>query len=181
MRRPRHPGSYGLALSAVMAAVGLAWRDCLLLACSVALAYRLFLLWMDRGAPWPPLTAALNALTGGVLAGAAGLALITGIGTAGLGWWHPQAPHEAPAMLAAALAAGWCCAARDSPAGARHELRVWLWVLGGALLAVQAYGRGLAIAPCLFALAVGAVLSWAGWRLARYTTSALLQSSNEMP
>lgn len=181
MRSPRHPGSYGLALAAVMTAAGLAWRDCLLLACSAALGYRLFLLWMDRGAPCPPLTAALNALTGGGLAGAAGLALITGIGTAGLGWWHPQAPHGAPAMLLPALAAGWCCAARDSPVDAMHELRVWLWVLGGALLAVEAYGGGLAMAPCLFALAVGVALLWAGWRLARYTTSALLQSSNEMP
>jgi hypothetical protein len=48
MRSPRHPGSYGLALAAVMTAAGLAWRDCLLLACSAALGYRLFLLWMDR-------------------------------------------------------------------------------------------------------------------------------------
>ena len=181
MRRLHRPGLYGLALAAVMAAAGLAWRDCLLLACSVALAYRLFLLWMDRGAPWPPLTAALNALTGGALAGAAGLALITGIGTAGLGWWHPQAPHGAAAMLLPALAAGWCCAARDSPPDAMDELRVWLWVLGGALLAVEAYGRGLAIAPCLFALAVGVVLLWAGWRLARYSTSALLHSTYEAP
>ena len=181
MRRPRHPGSYGLALAAVMAAVGLAWRDCLLLACSVALAYRLFLLWMDRGAPWPPLTAALNALTGGVLAGAAGLALITGIGTAGLGWWQPPAPHPVPALVFSVVGAAWCCGSRDSLAGAVDELRVWLWVIVGAMLAIEAYGLGLAMAPCLFALSIGVAMLWAGWRLARVTSTELLRSGNEMP
>ena len=41
--------STGLVLT--MACAAWAWRDCMLLALSVVLAYRLFLLHMDRGAP----------------------------------------------------------------------------------------------------------------------------------
>lgn len=181
MGRLRDPGLYGLLLIAVMASAGGAWGDCVLLAGSVALGYRLFLLWMDRGAPWPPLTAALNALTGGALAAMAGIALLAGIGAAGLGWWQPQAPHAAPAVMLVVFGAAWCSRARDSLAGAMDELQVWLWVLGGTMLAIDAYGRGLAIAPCLFALAVGLVLLWAGWRLASVTASALLRSGSERP
>lgn len=177
----RYASMFGLALTVAMAAAGWVWRDCLLLAGSVALAYRLFLLRMDHGAPWPPLTAALNTLTGGALAGVAGVALIGGIGAAGLGWWQPQAPQAAPTLLLLVLGAAWCCGSRDSLAGAIDELRVWLWVLGGAALAVDAYGRGLSMAPCLFVLAIGLLMLWAGWRLARVTAAALLRSGSEMP
>lgn len=164
-----------------MASAGRAWRDCPLSTGGVALSDRLFLLRMDRGAPWPPLRAALNALAGGALAGAAGIALIAAIGAAGLGWWQPQAPHAAPALILVVAAAAWCCRARDSLAGTLDELRVWLWLVGGSMLAIGAYGRDLAIAPCLFALAVGLVVAWAGWRLATITASALLRSSSERP
>lgn len=181
MRSLRDSGMYGLALAVAMAAAGWAWRDCLLLAGSVALAYRPFLLRMDRGAPWPPLAAALNTLTGGALAGAAGAALIAGIGAAGLGWWQPQAPHAAPTLLLVVLSAAWCCWSRDGLAGAMDELRVWLWVLGGTVLAVDAYGRGLSMAPCLFVLAIGLAMLWAGWLLASVTASVFLRSGSESP
>lgn len=177
----RDPGLYGLVLMAVMASAGGAWGDCVLLAGSVALAYRLFLLWMDRGAPWPPLTAALNALTGGALAGIAGIALLAGIGAVGLGWWQPPAPHPAPTLLFIVFGAAWCGWSRHSLAGAMDELKVWLCLVGGAALAMDASGRGLTMAPCLFALVIGVAMLWAGWRLARVTSTELLRSGNEMP
>jgi len=179
--RLRASSIFGLALMVAMASAGWAWGDCLLLAGSVALAYRLFLLRMDRGAPWSPLTAALNALTGGALAGVAGIALLAGIGAAGLGWWQPPAPHPVPALVFSVVGAAWCCGSRDSLAGAVDELRVWLWVIVGAMLAIEAYGLGLAMAPCLFALSIGVAMLWAGWRLARVTSTELLRSGNEMP
>lgn len=83
----------GLALTVAMTAAGRAWRDCLRLAGSVALAFRLFLLRTDRGAPWSPLVAGLTALTDGVMAGAAGVASIAAIGAVGPGWGQPQAPN----------------------------------------------------------------------------------------
>ena len=181
MGRLRDPGLYGLLLMAVMASAGGAWGDCVLLAGSVALAYRLFLLWMDRGAPWPPLTAALNALTGGALAGMAGIALLAGIGAAGLGWWQPPAPHPVPALMFIVLSAAWCCWSRHSLAGAMDELKVWLWLVGGTVLAMEAYGRGLAMAPCLFALVIGVAMLWAGWRLVRFTSPAMLRSGSQTP
>jgi hypothetical protein len=152
-----------------------------LLAGSVALAYRLFLLWMDRGAPWPPLTAALNALTGGALAGIAGIALLAGIGAVGLGWWQPPAPHPAPTLLFIVFGAAWCGWSRHSLAGAMDELKVWLCLVGGAALAMDASGRGLTMAPCLFALVIGVAMLRAGWRLVRFTSPAMLRSGGQTP
>ena len=63
----------GLVLA--VAAAGGVGRDCLLLASNTVLAPRLFLVRMDRGAPWHSLTAADNALTAGALTGAAGVAV----------------------------------------------------------------------------------------------------------
>ncbi len=172
-------GLAGIALVATLAAAGWATRDCLLLTTSMVLAYRLFLLRMDRGAPWRVLTAAFNALAAGTLTGAAGIAMVAGVAAVGLGWWHPAAPHPALSLPLLAAAAAWCCLARNSSVGALAELRLWLWMFGGALLSIEAQRGGVQIAPCLFVLAVGVAMSRAGWRLASVTTSVLLRAGGE--
>ena len=110
----------GLVLA--VAAAGGVGRDCLLLASNTVLAPRLFLVRMDRGAPWHSLTAADNALTAGALTGAAGVALLAGVGSAAMGWWHAAAPHPAFTMLILVASAVWCCIARGSVAGAVQEV-----------------------------------------------------------
>ena len=122
-----------------------------------------------------------GAMIPGALAAMAGIALLAGIGAAGLGWWQPPAPHPVPALMFIVLSAAWCCWSRHSLAGAMDELKVWLWLVGGTVLAMEAYGRGLAMAPCLFALFIGVAMLWAGWRLVRFTAPAILRSGSEAP
>ena len=169
--------STGLVLAATCAAS--AWLDCMLLALSVVLAYRIFLLHMDHGAPWRATAAAVNALTAGALALGAGISLVSGIAAAWLGWWHPTAGHPAALLLMLGTGAGWCCLSRSAPGQALQELWVWLWFLGGALVAIEAQRSGWGPAPCLFVAAVGMAMLWAGWRLASDTASALLTASQE--
>ena len=171
------PASTGLVLA--MACAGWAWRDCMLLAVSMVLALRLFLLHMDRGAPWRAIAAAVNAVSVGVLAAGAGSALMVGIALAWLGWWHPTAGHPEALLLMLSAGAAWCCLSRRGCQEAAEELRLWLCVLGGVFVAIEAQRSGWAIAPCLFVAAVGMAMLWAGWRLATETASALLHAGDE--
>lgn len=172
-------GPPAIGMVGAVAAAGWAGQDCLLLAGSAVLAYRLFLVRMDRGAPWRALTAAVNALTAGALAGVAGITLVAVVGAVGFGWWHAVAPHPASTLLILFAGAVWCCIATGSVAGALHEFPVWLWMLGGALLATVAEREGVAVAPCVFVFAVGLAMLWAGWHLASVTASALLRTGSE--
>lgn len=162
-----------------MACAAWAWRDCMLHALSVVLAYRLFLLRMDRGAPWRAIAAAVNALSAGALAVGAGISLVATIAAAWLGWWHPTAQHPAALLLMLGAGAAWCCLSRSARQEALEELRVWLCVFIGVFVAIESQRSGLALAPCLFVTAVGMAMLWAGWRLATETTSVLLRSRSE--
>ncbi len=167
-------GSISTALVLAMACAAWAWRDCMLLALSIVLAYRLFLLHMDRGAPWRALAAAVSALSAGAVAVGAGITLAAAIAAAWLGWWHPTAGHPAALLLMLAAAAAWCCLSRSTRQEALEELRLWLCVLGGAVVAIEVRRSGWALAPCAFVAAVGMGMVWAGWRLATETASTLL-------
>ena len=180
MTPPRlcRPAGTGLVLVMVFAAW--AWRDCMLLATSVVLAHRLFLLRMDCGAPWRALAAAVNAMVAGGLSSLAGVALMAAVAAAWLGWWHPTGGHPAASLLMLSAGALWCCLNRDSRAGTVSELRLWLCVGGGAVVALEAQRSGLELAPCLFVATVAVAMLWAGWRLASGTASALLRAGSEM-
>ena len=169
--------STGLVLT--MACAAWAWRDCMLLALSVVLAYRLFLLHMDRGAPWRAIAAAVNALSAGALAVGAGIALTAAVAAAWLGWWHPTAGHQAALLLMLGAGASWCCLSRSTRQEALEELRLWLCVFGGAVVATLAQRNGWGLAPCVFVAVVGMAMLWAGWRLATETASALLVAGGE--
>lgn len=166
----------GAMLAVAMACAALAWRDCMLLATSAVLAYRLFLLHMDRGAPWRALAAAINAVSAGALAAGAGIALIVAMAAAWLDWWNPTSGHPAALMLLLSASAAWCCLASTGREHALQELRTWLWLFAGAALASEAHRGGLTLAPCLFVFAVATAMLWAGWRLATQVASALLHA-----
>ena len=166
----------GTVLVVAMGCAALAWRDCMLLATSGVLAYRLFLLHMDCGAPWRALAAAINAVSAGALVAGSGIALIAAIAAAGLGWWNPTSEHPAALMLLLSASAAWCCLARIGREQALQELRTWLWLIAGAAIATEAHRGGLTLAPCLFVSAVATAMLWAGWRLATQVASALLHA-----
>ena len=170
----QHRGPVRTALVLALACAAWAWRDCMLLALSIVLAYRLFLLHMDCGAPWRALAAAVNALSAGAVAVGAGITLAAAVAVAWLGWWHPTAEHPAALLLMMAASAAWCCLSRSTRQEALEELRMWLWVLGGAVVAIEANRSGWALAPCAFVAAAGMGMVWAGWRLAAGTASTLL-------
>ena len=172
-------GTASTGVVVVMACAAWAWRDCMLLALSMVLAYRLFLLHMDRGAPWCALTAAVNALSAGVLAIGAGLAMIASIAAAWLEWWQPTADHPAVLLLMLGAGASWCCLSRIGRREAVQELQLWLCVLGGAFVAIEAQRSGWPLAPCLFTSLAGMALLWAGWRLATANASALLHAGSD--
>ncbi|MDP1646465.1 MAG: hypothetical protein Q8L71_13400 [Thiobacillus sp.] len=179
MKLHRLWGATSTGLVVAMASAAWAWRDCMLLALSVVLTYRLFLLHMDRGAPWRTLAAAVNALSAGFVAVGAGVALMTSIAAAWLEWWHPTAEHPAAVLLMLSAGAAWCCLFRNGRQEAAEELRLWLCVLGGVLVAIEAERSGWALAPCLFVSSVGMAMVWTGWRLATETASSLMHAGGE--
>lgn len=161
-----------------MASAALAWQDCMLMSISLVLAHRLFLLHMDRGAPWRALAAAINVFSAGVLEVGMGLVLIAGIAAAWLSWWTPTSAHPAALLLQLATGAAGCCWARNGRAQALQELRLWLWLFAGVALAMEANDRGLTLAPCLLVSAVGVCMLWSGWKLATESASSLLHADS---
>ena len=172
-------GTISTGLAVAMAAAGWAWHDCMLLALSVVLAYRLFLLHMDRGAPWRALTAGINALSAGLLAVGVGVALIVGIAVSWLGWWQPTAEHPAALLLMLIAGAAWCCLSSRDRLQAAEEMRLWLVALVGVLVVIEAQRTAWSLAPCLFALAVGVAMLWVGWHLAMETASSLICAGSD--
>lgn len=177
LKRLWAPASTSLVLA--MACAAWAWRDCMLLALSMVLAHRLFLLHMDRGTPWRAVTAAVNALSAGVLTIGAGLVLLTGIAAAWLGWWLPTADHPAALLLMLGAGAAWCCLSRIGSREAAEEIRLWLCVLGGVFVAMEALRSGWLFAPCIFVSVAGMAMLWTGWRLATETASTMLHAGSE--
>lgn len=169
----------GTALVVGMASAALAWRDCVLLAVSLVLTHRLLLVRMDRGAPWRVLAAVANALLLGIATSGAGVVLLAGMVAALLGWWQTTTEHVWASLLLLSAGALWCCLSRRNESEAWQEIRPWLWLVAGLLLASESHHRGLAFAPCLLVAAVALVLIRAGWRLATATTSSLLQAGHE--
>ena len=171
----------GSLLIAVSLAAGLALRECMLPAIGSVLAYRLFLLRMDRGAPWPALRAALDALAAGALVAAVGLALLVEVGLAWWGWWQPSAPRPWPTLLLLGVAAAGCCLARTSRSGVVAELWAWMWLFAGVLLALMLHRAGWSVAPCALVASVGIAMVWVGWQLAAVTGMALLRAASDRP
>lgn len=171
----------GPLLVAASMAAGLAWRECMLPAIGGVLAWRLFLLRMDHGAPWPALRASLDTVSAGALVVAVGLLLLMEVGLAWWGWWQPSAPHPWPTLILLGLAAAGCSLARGTPIGFLAELRVWMWLFVGVLLALVLHRSGWPVAPCALVASVGIGMIWIGCQLAAVTGMGLLRSASERP
>lgn len=169
----------GPLLVAAFMVAGLAWRECMLPAIGGVLAWRLFLLHMDHGAPWPALKAAFDAVSAGVLVAAAGLLLLTEVGLAWWGWWAPSAPNPWPTLFLLGLAAAGCCVARARSNELMAELRAWMWLIAGVLLALSLHRADWLVAPCALVASVGVAMLWIGWQLAAVTGMALLRAASE--
>lgn len=175
----RLPSATGLLLVVLCVVVGLAWGECMVSAIGGVLAYRLLLLRIDRGVPWPAMNAALDALAVGALAAIVGLVLLLMVGLAWWGWWQPSAPHPWLSLTLLGVAAPGCSLARNCPSGARAELLTWIWLFAGVLLALSLHRAGWSAAPCALTASVGIVMVWAGCRLAAVTGLAGFRAATD--
>ncbi len=171
----------GLAVAGMLAMVGLAWSDCLMIAAATFMGHRLFIATMTAGAPWDGWRAAVRCIEAG-LAG-----LLTSLGLAGLalaalaGWWTPEHAHAD--LLSATLIAS-AIALTALHADTEERVReAWAWAgaaaaLGFALWVLQA---GFRDAPCLLIMAWAIVLACSSWRLTTTTASDLFRSGQRFP
>ena len=164
--------------------IGVALRDCVLLAASAWFAAVGFERRMDHDAPFNPLAAALRCICGGVvmvLASAALVAMLTG---AWLDWWQPANDHPgtAAAVLLAlfallkvgpSLPADWQKRAR-----ARSTLSVSQYlVLAAALATLALQAQGVRLLCCAAAAAMAIHLIRFGWYLAHEQSAFLLRAA----
>lgn len=168
-----------IVLVLAVASAALAWRDCMLLALSMVLAYRLFPLQMDRGAPWRAIAAAVHVISAGLLAAGAGVALLVGVAAAGFEWWQPTAGHPGELLVILIMGSAWCCLSGRGHQAVAEEIRFWVVLFVGAIGARELHVSGWTGAPCVFVSVVGMALIWRGWRLATVTSSTLLRAGSE--
>ena len=170
----------GAAAAVGLAAAGIAWHDCLLVAASAVAVQRLFIARMDHGAPeeW---RAALRCIEAGLI----GLLSALGLGAMALsalvGWWQPEHPYPNAALALMAGASLVLLALQSGEARFWSELRFWVGIIAMAWLALWLAGRGVAIAPCLLVLGVAALLARSSWLFARVTANGLLEADRRMP
>jgi divalent metal cation (Fe/Co/Zn/Cd) transporter len=166
-----------LAAAAVFA-IGIAWRDCVLIACATLIAFHAFHVHMDSRAPWQGWRAAVRCWLMGAGGMVAGLALCAMVAAAWLDWWQPDNNHEVQTLLVLAAATAACWVSRL--AGPSIGLRLLADVLMplAVVTAVVARANGLQAAPCVFAALTGAGVAWAGWRLNRELASELLAADS---
>ena len=159
-----------------LAATGIAWRDCVLIASSGPLALSAFYAGMDASAPMGGLRAAIRCALAGIAsllaAGVLGI-----VATAAIrGAWIPVHDHFIATTWLFALSIGTLVLTAGEDREGRHPLRRWAIVVlssaagGAALLAAHDYGGSL----CSASLAVAVLMAGMGWRLLREVASELL-------
>lgn len=170
------PGLFGSALVLGLAATGLAWHECLLLAAAAFAAHRL-LLWRLHAQPpaeaWRAGVHGVFAGLGGVLAGSA---LVVVLAAAGSGLFEPS-HGRGNAALELIVVTGLIMAAIQ-PDGTRRlwEGAAWSVLVAGSGLSLAAAAVGHGLVPCALVAAVALYLGWRGWSLARDASSGLLRS-----
>ena len=161
-------------------ALGLLWRDCVLIASSAAIALQSFYGHMDAMAPWAGWRAAVRCWLVGAASIASAIALFGAVLAAFMGWWNPLNDDAIRTFVALALAQllWWAVAGGAALRGGAG--RVASWATGSALLALYAGEIGIASAPCVFASIVGAALLIEGYRLMTQRAAALLWSDERL-
>ena len=147
--------------------IGIAWRDCVLIASSTMLAMNAFDLHMEAGAPWAGWRAAIRSWFMGVAALAFGMALWVMVGSVQLGWLTPANDHPVESLLVggATVVAYW--ATRLGSPGSGLRLLAGRIVPASVVAALTLCLFGWGIAPCLFAALAAADVGYVGWCRAR--------------
>lgn len=148
----------------VVLAIGVLWRDSVLIACSALFALHAFELYMDAGSPWPAWRAALRCGGMGIASLLCGLVLWAVVGAARLDWWTPANDRPDDVLLILVMAAAICLLVRAE--AHQMALRPVADVLGpsAAMLTLAASTGGWDDAPFLFAIFVALAITHSGWR-----------------
>jgi hypothetical protein len=161
------PWLLNLGLVTMLAAAGLAWHECVLLAVAMAAALRAFLWRMDVAAPWEAWRAGVRCLSAGLagLLAAGGLCVLVVTGLLGL--WVIRHDHGAMAVGLMTAAAVVFVGVQSSGARRWAEARFWVLLVGAAAFSLIAVDAGYALLPCLVAGGTALWLAVSSWRLAR--------------
>jgi hypothetical protein len=169
-------GLFGPALVLGLAATGLAWRECLLLAAAAFAAHRLFL-WRLRAQPpmesWRVGVRCVFAGLGGLLAGSA---LVVVLAAAGGGFFEPSHARGNVALELIVVTGLLMTAVQPGGTQRLREAAAWGLLVAGSGLALAAAAAGHVLVPCALVAAVALYLGWCGWSLARGASSGLLRS-----
>ena len=151
-------------VTVIVLAIGVSWRDSVLIACSAMFALHAFELHMDAGNPWQPWRAAMRCWVMGIASLLCGLGLWVGVGAARLDWWTPANNRPDDVLLILAMAAAICLLVRGETH--RMGLRLMADVLGPAavVLTLAASTSGWDDAPFLFAVFVSLAITHSGSR-----------------
>lgn len=161
-------------------AIGLASRNCVLIAMTLVFSVHAFYTDMDKAGPWQGWRAAVCCWLAGAIGLLAALSLATMVMAANLHWWTPV--NDAPLLsLTVLLVAGASCwiGSGDSAGFSQINLLLVISVLLAAV-AIMAKLNGVGPAPCVFAALVSIVTTRIAWRLARHTGRELAMSEGGM-
>ncbi|MBI5716326.1 MAG: hypothetical protein HZC37_01410 [Burkholderiales bacterium] len=169
-----------LVLVTTIAAAGLAWRECVLLAAAAVAAYRLFLWRMDVAAPMDGWRAALRCLVAGLFGMVAALTLGAAVASGVAGLWSMSHEHTTLSLTVMVAAGGLITAVQLDNARRWSEALLWTLLVFGAAAGFRGAEAGYLLLPCLIVAAVTVWLARASWALARDSAGQCLRSSQRM-
>ncbi len=164
------------ALAILALAMGLWWRDCIVLAGAGLLGAAAFRARMHTGAPWSGLAAGLRCGTAGAGMLAAGLMLLGWIAAVRLEAWSAGGTPAQGVLALAGTAVIVYLAVLAATRAAWSEQAGSVGAGLAAVLAAEVADAGTSFAACGFAGVAALVLVSHGWRLLCQTMPALLRS-----
>ena len=164
------------ALAIVALAIGLWWRDCIVLAGAGLLGAASFRARMHTCAPWSGLAAGLRCGIAGAGMLTAGLMLLGWIAAVHLEAWSAGGTHAHGVLALAGIAVIVYLAVLGATGAASSERAGAVGAGLAAVLAAEVADAGTSFAACGFAGLAALVLVSHGWRLLGQTMPALLRS-----
>ena len=160
-------------VAAAVLALGVVWRDCILVASSVLLLTQAFYASMENAKPCDSVRAALRCWLMASTLMVAATGLVAWLISAWLGWWSVHNEQPLSTLVVVAVSALILAQTQQHKSGAAPAIA--LTALAATTVALMLQEIGVAYAPCLLAALVSAVSVALAARLAGSTVSGLLR------
>ena len=161
-------GTLPWVTAAAVLGIGIAARDCVLIAMGPVFGLYAFNAGMELGAPWQGWRAAIRCWLVGTLGLIAAVALMVMVVGALVGWWTPANDQPARSLSVLLIATAACWIAHGRMLGSGQMQSLFLALVAAAALAIAAKAHDLRLAPCVFAVLVSIFTAVLAWRLARH-------------